>query len=181
MMNRHGSLKKIVLGCVDVFAILLGIILARTIHSVWGEMPFFEDRLLTKVLVVVFVFQITFYYFGLYEFKKFQQKKGLAIALPGAIGISSLILGVVYYLIPHVAFDRSAFLMTVFIVGMITFFTRMLCLFVVKTQLLRERILIIGTGETAKKVRGEILENGHDDFEIVGFIDESREKIGKGI
>ncbi len=181
MLNRHGSFRKIVFGCLDLLSILLGIFLARSIRSAWGGLPFFEDYMLVKILVMVFVIQIMFYYFDLYDFKRFQQKKGWGIALPGAIGISSLILGVLYYLIPQIAFDRSAFLTTVFSVGIVALFWRMLYLWVVRAQLLRERVLIIGTGEMARKVKGEILENGHDDFEIVGFIDENRDKIGNGI
>ena len=45
----------------------------------------------------------------------------------------------------------------------------------------KEKILIIGTGELAKKVKSEILDNGYEGFEIVGFIDENRDKIGRRI
>jgi FlaA1/EpsC-like NDP-sugar epimerase len=50
-----------------------------------------------------------------------------------------------------------------------------------KARTFKERILIIGTGEMAKKIKEELLENGHDGFEIVGFVDESRDKIGQRV
>jgi len=52
---------------------------------------------------------------------------------------------------------------------------------VTKKVVFKERILIIGTGELAKSIQKEILENGQDSFEIVGFVDERRERVGESI
>jgi hypothetical protein len=39
----------------------------------------------------------------------------------------------------------------------------------------------VGTGDLAKKIGKEIFENGYSSYEIVGFIDENPNKIGKRI
>jgi hypothetical protein len=39
--------------------------------------------------------------------------------------------------------------------------------------------LIIGTGDLAQKIQKEILQNGQETFEIVGFIGERSESVGK--
>ncbi len=62
-----------------------------------------------------------------------------------------------------------------------TFLWRIIYSYILKGWPTKERILIIGTGDLAKKIKSEILENGYDGFEIVGFIDENRDKIGRAI
>jgi FlaA1/EpsC-like NDP-sugar epimerase len=42
--------------------------------------------------------------------------------------------------------------------------------------LFKERILIVGTGTWAQKIAEEIRKNSSNSFEIVGFVDEKREK-----
>jgi FlaA1/EpsC-like NDP-sugar epimerase len=58
---------------------------------------------------------------------------------------------------------------------------RVLYSFALKSWGSKEKILIIGTGELAKKIKSEILDNGYEGFEIVGFIDENRDKIGRRV
>ena len=62
-----------------------------------------------------------------------------------------------------------------------TFLWRLFYSTILKALVNKEKVLIVGTGDLAKKIRGEILENGYDGFEIVGFIDETRDKIGSRV
>ena len=39
-------------------------------------------------------------------------------------------------------------------------------------KMVKERILIVGTGELSRKIVGDIYENGRDGFEIIGFVEE---------
>jgi len=62
-----------------------------------------------------------------------------------------------------------------------TFLWRLFYSTILKALVNKEKVLIVGTGDLAKKIRGEILENGYDGFEIVGFIDETSDKIGSRV
>jgi len=62
-----------------------------------------------------------------------------------------------------------------------TYLWRVFYSYVLKSWGPKEKILIIGTGELAKKIKSEILDNGYEGFEIVGFIDENRDKIGRRV
>ncbi len=69
-------------------------------------------------------------------------------------------------------------IMTIFA---LTFIWRVFYPWVIDRNLFKERVLIIGTGETAYRISKEIGENGQDAFEIVGFVDEDSERIGEKI
>jgi FlaA1/EpsC-like NDP-sugar epimerase len=86
-----------------------------------------------------------------------------------------------YYVLPVLTIGRGIFAISLFVILLFSFLWRLLYALMFKALANKERILIVGTGELAKKIRGEILENGYDGFEIVGFIDENRDKIGSRV
>jgi FlaA1/EpsC-like NDP-sugar epimerase len=129
-------------------------------------------------MVVVLVIQIAFYYFDLYDLRIFRERKKMGILLLESLGVSAIFLAVVYYFIPLLTIGRGIFAISLILVFVFTFLWRLLYAMALKAWVNKEKILIVGTGELAKKIRGEILENGYDGFEIVGFIDENRDKIG---
>ena len=105
----------------------------------------------------------------------------MVILLLGSLGTSSIILTVIYYLIPFFTVGRGVFSISMFLILIFTFSWRVAYSYILKEWAPKEKILIIGTGELAKKIKGEILENGFEGFEIVGFIDENRDKIGRSV
>jgi FlaA1/EpsC-like NDP-sugar epimerase len=105
----------------------------------------------------------------------------MGILLLGSLGASSILLVVIYYFFPSLAVGRGIFALSLFLILIFTFSWRVVYSYTSKAWVSKERILIIGTGELAKKIKGEILENGYEGFEIVGFIDENRDKIGRNV
>jgi len=105
----------------------------------------------------------------------------MGFLLLGSLGTSTIFLAVIYYLIPFLTVGRGIFAISLFLVLIFTYSWRVLYSYVIKSWGPKEKILIIGTGELAKKIKSEILDNGYEGFEIVGFIDENRDKIGRRI
>jgi FlaA1/EpsC-like NDP-sugar epimerase len=132
-------------------------------------------------MLIVVVNQVVFYYFDLYDSKTFRERKKMAILLLGSLGASSIFLAVIYYLIPFLTLGRGIFAISLFFILIFTFSWRVIYSYALKAWVSKEKILIIGTGELAKKVKSEILDNGYEGFEIVGFIDENRDKIGNRV
>jgi FlaA1/EpsC-like NDP-sugar epimerase len=166
----------------DSFLILTGMFLGGYFRF-WGNVGFvyYQDHLVLRVMFVVLVIQVCFYYFDLYDSKIFRERKRMGILLAGALAVSSVILAVIYYLIPFVTVGRGIFAISLFLILIFTFSWRVVYSHILRSWAPKEKILIIGTGELAKKVKGEILDNGYEGFEIVGFIDENRDKIGRRI
>lgn len=171
-----------VFGFADSFLILTGMFMGGYFRF-WGNVGFVynEGHLVLRVMLVVLVIQVCFYYFDLYDSKIFRERKKMGILLLGALAASSIILAVIYYLIPFLTVGRGIFAISLSLILILTFSWRVVYSHVLKSWASKERILIIGTGELAKKVRGEILDNGYEGFEIVGFIDEDRDKIGRRV
>ena len=139
------------------------------------------DNLVLKVMLIVLVIQLAFYYFDLYDSKTFREKKRMGFLLLGSLGASTVVLAVIYYMVPSLAVGRGIFAISLFMILIFAYSGRVLYSYALKSWGPKEKILIIGTGELAKKIRGEILDNGYEGFEIVGFIDENRDKIGRRV
>ena len=105
----------------------------------------------------------------------------MGLLLLGALGVSTIILAVIYYLIPFLKVGRLIIAVSLFLILFFTYLWRVFYSYVLKSWGPKEKILIIGTGELAKKIKSEILDNGYEGFEIVGFIDENRDKIGRRV
>jgi len=127
------------------------------------------------------VIQVSFYYFDLYDPKIIRDRKKMVILLLGSLGASSILLAVFYYMIPLLIVGRGIFAISLFSIFIFAFSWRVVYSYFLKTWASKEKLLIIGTGELARKIKTEILENGSEGFEIVGFIDEDRDKIGRSL
>lgn len=167
---------------IDSLLILTGILLGRYLRFLNDGFPFASPQaFLIQGMVVVFVIQICFYYFDLHDFKIFKHIKRLGLLLSGALITSTILLALIYYMIPELAIGRGILAIGLCFILIFTFLWRIAYAYLVKPWVSKEKILIIGTGDLAKKIKHEILDNGHEDFEIVGFIDENRDKIGHTI
>ena len=102
----------------------------------------------------------------------------MGILLLESLGASAIFLALIYYCVPVLYIGRGIFIISLFLILVFGFLERLCYTWALRAWIFKERILIIGTGELAKKVNREILENGYDGFEVVGFIDESGEKVG---
>jgi FlaA1/EpsC-like NDP-sugar epimerase len=175
----HGSSTSKVLALIDGLLIVMGVFAGQTLRF-WQEgnnvIP--TDYLVWKIMLVVLVIQTVFYYFDLYELKNFRRRIKMTIVLLGAMAISSVLLAVIYYAIPFLAIGRGVLTISLLIIFPMGFSCRLLYAWVAKNRIFKERILIIGTGELAKKILKEISENGQDSFEVVGFVSERRGEIG---
>jgi FlaA1/EpsC-like NDP-sugar epimerase len=178
-MNRFRSSPGLLFGLIDGLLIVTGVLGGACLRF-RGDVSIILlfDHLVLKVVLVVLVIQVAFYYFDLYDLKIFRERKKMSILLLESLGISAILLAVVYYFVPLLTLGRGIFGISLTLVFLFTFLWRLLYAMMHKALVSKEKILIIGTGALAKYIRGEILENGYDGFEIVGFIDEDRHKIG---
>ncbi|MGZ6203204.1 MAG: hypothetical protein ACXWM6_17005, partial [Thermodesulfobacteriota bacterium] len=104
-----------------------------------------------KIMLVLFLIQMGFYYFGLYDPRLYEKRKKMFILLLESFGASSILLFVIYYLIPPLQIGRGVFVISLVLIFIFSFFWRLLYVRVVKSKAFKERILIIGAGALAKK------------------------------
>jgi FlaA1/EpsC-like NDP-sugar epimerase len=167
----HRWSLSLVLAFTDGFLILIGVFLGGVLRF-WGNMTIVRSEyFFWKIMVLILVIQIPFYYFELYDLRNFGKRVKMAILLLESLGTSFLLLAILYYLVPPLAIGRGILAAMGSSIFLMAFLWRRtyagLC-----RKLIRERVLIVGTGELSKRVAKEIHENAKDSFEIIGFVAE---------
>ena len=184
MFGKNGfrSSPGLLFAFMDSLLVLTGILLGIYFRF-GGDNGFISlgAYLVLRLMLIVLVIQVSFYYFDLYDPKIIRNRKKMGILLMGSLGASSILLAVIYYMIPLLIVGRGIFAISLFLIFIFAFSWRVVYSHTLKTWAPKEKLLIIGTGELAKKIKTEILENGSEGFEIVGFIDENRDKIGRSL
>jgi FlaA1/EpsC-like NDP-sugar epimerase len=137
------------------------------------------DYPVLSIMLIVCVIQLAFYYFDLYDPNTCRERKRMLILISEAIVASCVVLGVVCYLLPFLDMGRKVLAGSLVMSLVFAFLWRLTFIAWSKTKAMKERVLIIGTGSLAMKIKKEISENSYDGFEIVGFVDENRENIGE--
>lgn len=164
---------RLIFAFIDDSLLILGAIFLGEYLRFWGEYAYAVrgGYSLWKIIVLVLLIQIAFYYFDLYEAKVFRARIKMSILLLESLGMAFLLLSLVYYLIPPLAIGRGILAISLIFIGAFAFLWRLLYIRIFG-RIIKERILIVGTGELAKKITKEVYENGQDDFEIIGFVAE---------
>ncbi len=140
----------------------------------WHTRAFFLRHLL-----IVGSAQFSLYYFDLYDLKIFRSNLELAIRLLQSLGVSSLLLAVLYYLFPLLIIGRGIFLISLGFIGVVIVSWRIIYNHILKTRQFDQKIMIVGCGPLAKSIAGEIIEKVDTGFKVVGFISEDPGKTGE--
>lgn len=164
----------------DGFLILGGFFLGGMIRFQTGIQGILEIKHWgVKMVLLVIVTQTIFYYVDLYELRSFRQKIKMTVRLFQAMAISFVLLAIISYSLPSLCMGRGILAISLGLIFPMAVLWRFFYGWLVKAKIFKERILIIGSGDMAKKISSEIFENWRDSFEIVGFVDEKRGNIGK--
>ena len=139
--------------------------------------------LIYQGMLIVFVTQVTYYFFDLYETRTFHNRARLGFRLLEALLVSHISLSIIYLFAPFLGMGRKNYVSSFFTIFLLTYCWRYFSPWVTRNAVFKERILIVGTGVWAKKIAEDIRRNSPDSFEIVGFVDEKndREKIREAI
>jgi sugar transferase (PEP-CTERM system associated) len=162
--------------CFLLGAVVLGIYL-RLGSEAWWLLQY--EAGWPKALLIVAVCQVTLHYSDLYDLRGVTSVRDLTVRLMSALGTTSIILAVLYYLAPHWIIGRGVFLISV--VFMITFVVAWRAAFAWLTRRVspRERLLLVGTSTAAVDLARELFARRQElGVDIVGFVDPDRSRIG---
>ena len=127
------------------------------------------------------VCQLCLYYNDFYDLTLVHSNRELIVRLLQAAGAASIVLAALYFAVPH-ADDRQRHLR----LGAVRVHRRdpRLASRVQPGHRLaeaQERLLFVGTGETARKVARQILDQHEFAYRVIGFIDNDAARIGERI
>jgi FlaA1/EpsC-like NDP-sugar epimerase len=179
---NHRSTMSYVFAFIDGLLVLAVVLLSGLIH------PSIMDSLfrtgvypVTKIMLVVVVVEMTHYYLDLLDLKFIRGRIQMSLQLCKALGVYSVVLVVIYFLLPPLAIGHRALFVSLGLIFSVTFSLRLLYPWIASNVLFKERVLIVGTGDLAMKICREIEENGLGAYEIVGFVDENGKRVGEKI
>jgi FlaA1/EpsC-like NDP-sugar epimerase len=179
---NHRSTMSYVFAFIDGALVLAAVLFAGLIHpSVMKSLFRTEFYPVAKIMLVVAVVEMTYYYLDLLDLKYIRGRIRMSLQLCKALGICTMILVVIYFMIPDVAIGHRALFVSLGLIFLFTFTWRLMYPAIAGSAVFRERVLIVGTGDLARQIYKEIGENGLDAYEIVGFVDENGKRIGETI
>jgi sugar transferase (PEP-CTERM system associated) len=138
-----------------------------------------DNTAFLRVLLIVLVCQVCLHYTDLYDLRTIQTKRDLAERLMRAIGATSLILGIAYWLFPLLVVQQGVFLMTAAMAIVLVMAWRSTFDVITSRLMPRERLLLVGTSPAAIVLARELFERRQElGVDIVGFVDPDPSRVG---
>ena len=136
---------------------------------------------LWRILLVTLVCQLCLYYNDFYDLTLVHSNRELIVRLLQAAGAASILLAALYFLLPDLMIGNGIFVSALFVFLLAILGWRLAFNYVSGSMKLQERVLFVGTGETARMVARQILDQRDFAYTVVGFIDDDASRIGERI
>ncbi len=122
-----------------------------------------------------------FYLYDLYDFARMHDRRELVLRLAQALGLAWVALAFLFYAVPRLAVGRG--------VSLITLPLALCCMLAWRAGVhwlmghpnVGERILIVGSGESAVEIAREALERRDAGYRVIGFVDNDPELVGRSL
>ncbi len=138
-----------------------------------------DDTAFLRVLLIVLVCQLCLHYADLYDLQTIPTTRDLVPGLMRAIGATSLILGMAYYLFPLLVVEQGVFLLSAGLSIVLVMAWRSLFAVISAHVAPSERLLLVGTGPGAVLLARELFARRSElGVEIVGFVDPDPARVG---
>lgn len=166
LFNRYVSPRGLtVFGC-EILLIFGSVAIAARAHGAAGDVT--GD--LWRIALITGLCQICFYYNDLYDLTVVHSSRELLIRLLQAAGAASIIIALMYLLMPWLAIGNGIFVssLVIFLIAIVAW--RLLFNRLAYSANMEERVLVVGTGATARMVARQIQSEHDFGYRVVGFI-----------
>jgi sugar transferase (PEP-CTERM system associated) len=136
-----------------------------------------------KLLLVTFMIQLAFYLFDLYDLGATRSYRRVVTNLAVALALATVLLSILFYAVPTLELGRGIFFVEMAMVAALVPVWRLMVAWSEGHPQfgVRERVLILGTGEQAIEIARATLERSNTGFHIVGFVDNIPELVGRSL
>jgi sugar transferase (PEP-CTERM system associated) len=176
LFNRYVSTRSLTVFAGELLLIFGSVALAASLQ----DTPDLAGNI-WKIGLVTVVCQLCLYYNDFYDLTLVQSSRELVVRLLQAVGAASIVLAALYFANPDLMIGDGIFVsaLFVFVVGILGW--RLLFNQLTGSLKLQERVLVVGTGETARKVVRQILDQREFAYRVIGFIDDDSSRVGERI
>jgi sugar transferase (PEP-CTERM system associated) len=176
LFNRYVSTRSLTVFAGEVCLIFGSVALAAFVQNtpdltanVW------------KIALVTLICQLCLYYNDFYDLTVVHSNRELIVRLLQAAGAASIVLAALYFVAPSMMIGNGIFVSALFVFLVAILGWRLAFNHVTGSLRLEERVLFVGTGDTAKKVARQILDQHDFAYRIIGFIDDDPARVGERI
>src|SRR5688572_6853090 len=177
LFNRHVSTRSLTVFAGELFLIFGSVALAASfqhradiVDSAW------------KIALVTLICQLCLYYNDFYDLTLVHSNREVVVRLLQAGGAASIVLAALYFAMPELMIGNGIFVSALFVFLVAILAWRLAFNSVTGSlKLDEERVLFVGTGDTARKVARQILDQHEFAYRVIGFIDDDASRIGERI
>jgi sugar transferase (PEP-CTERM system associated) len=134
-----------------------------------------------KAAVATLFCLIAFYLYDLYDFVVMHDRRELVLRLIQALGLAWVALAIVMYLVPTLVIGRGVTLIALPMALALMVTWRVAAHWLLGHPKVGEKILIVGSGESAVEIAREILGRRDAGYRIVGFVDSNAALVGQSL
>jgi sugar transferase (PEP-CTERM system associated) len=177
VFNRYVSTRSLTVFAGELLLIFGSVALAALVQ----DTPDLASNL-WKIALVTLVCQLCLYYNDFYDLTVVHSNRELIVRLLQAAGAASIVLAALYFVVPALMIGNGIFVSALFVFLVAILGWRLAFNSVTGSlRLDEERVLFVGTGETARKVARQILDQHDFAYRVVGFIDDDPARVGERI
>jgi len=165
-------------------ALVYGSIIAAVYLRVGSEDAPFELVIRNgywKAAVATFFCLAGFYLFDLYDFVVMHDRRELVLRLVQALGLAWIVLALSFYLYPDLMLGRSISLIALPLALFLMVGWRVAIHWILGHPGFGEKILIVGSGDSAIEIAREVLSRPDAGYRIVGFVGTDSGQLGKSL
>ncbi|MGB8508832.1 MAG: TIGR03013 family XrtA/PEP-CTERM system glycosyltransferase [Pyrinomonadaceae bacterium] len=148
---------------------------ADAIYELTGKFGFYKAGVATVFCLAAF------YLYDLYDFVVMHDRRELVLRLIQALGLAWVGLAILIYLVPWMLIGRGVSLFALPLALFLMVAWRISVHWLLGHPSVGERILIVGSGDTAIEIAREVLERRDAGYRIVGFVDNKPELLGQSL
>jgi sugar transferase (PEP-CTERM system associated) len=168
MFNRQVSVRGLTVFGFEAVLIAGSILLAATMHG----SPSDAGGALWKILLATSLYSLCFYYNDLYDLTLVDSKAELLVRVLQAAGAGAIVLAIVSFAVPSLMIGHGTFITSLGLTLVAVPAWRWTFDGLTRDPHLEERVLVVGTGATARTLAQQIGRQRDFGYRLVGFIDE---------
>jgi sugar transferase (PEP-CTERM system associated) len=171
VFNRNVSVRGLTVFGFEVVLISGSMALAASLHGSLDT----PDAGLGKIATVTALCLLCFYYNDLYDLTVVHSNRELVVRLLQAAGAAAIVLAFAAFAAPSLILDPSTFVtaLGVFVIAVLTW--RVTFNHFARDPHLEERVLILGTGHTARMLAQQIGRQQDFAYRLVGFVEDKED------
>ncbi len=174
IFNQYVSAKSVVLMVVEGLLVVLSLICAAKLRF-WNDPQEFSlyvtfPDFAVQTVIVVVVCLVCFYYNDLYDLSTGYGSVERVLRIEQSLGAASLLLGLLYFLVPSLLLSRGVFIIAMILVTCFVVLTRNMLDKAWQLTATMHRVLILGTGQLALELARELTRREDLNMKLEGFI-----------